>query len=179
MFNEYCLDSVFSPDLQLTLCFGNQSQKFAYANTDTYSYFQQGNLCVDAYHRPLRLLPCASIPSQLFRIAYMAESSIIIGLNKMCLAARAVVSTAMINPIHEYFYKPLSWDGSSYAILLMNHDFIPNNLVLSFQDVPGIIGSTCDIRDIWNRMDIGTFTLNYTVPRVSGHDAAFLTIMCY
>merc|ERR1719502_1688617 len=53
-----------------------------------------------------------------------------------------------VSASYQYLYKPLAWDGSKTAILLLNSKNTVTTLTLHFSDVPGMNGP-CDVRDIW------------------------------
>merc|ERR1712159_619983 len=74
----------------------------------------------------------------------------------------------------QYLYKPMSWDGSKTAVLLMNSDTSKKDLTLKLADVPGMTGP-CDVRDLWARKDLGNHADAVTVS-VESHDAAFLLL---
>merc|ERR1712070_752430 len=74
----------------------------------------------------------------------------------------------------QYLYKPMSWDGSKTAVLLMNSDSSKQDLTLKLADVPGMTGP-CDVRDLWERKDLGNHADTVTVS-VESHDAAFLML---
>merc|ERR1712151_317370 len=57
----------------------------------------------------------------------------------------------------QYLYKPLTWDGTSAAVVLLNSDASSQNLTLNFADVPGLTGP-CDVRDVWEHKDLGKAT---------------------
>ena len=76
----------------------------------------------------------------------------------------------------QYFYKPLSTDGSKTAVLLMNSDSATQTLSVNFKDVPGFkCSSNCAVRDIWNYKDLGSHSGSYSTS-VESHDAAFFVI---
>lgn len=77
---------------------------------------------------------------------------------------------------YQFFYKPMQADGAKTAVLLMNHLTDSQDLKFNFADVPGVKCSKCNVRDVWQRKDLGTFSDSYTAKGVEGHDAAFLTI---
>jgi len=79
-------------------------------------------------------------------------------------------------PSFQYFYKPLEAGGSKVAVILMNHGDIAADLRLDFADVPGLACSTCDVRDVWGRMDLGTAEKSFFAKAVGSHDCAFLII---
>ena len=79
----------------------------------------------------------------------------------------------------QYLYKPMAYDGSKVAVLLMNHDKASADLSVSFADIPGLVcgaGQTCSVRDVWARKDLGQATATYTAKGVAAHDCAFLLI---
>lgn len=79
-------------------------------------------------------------------------------------------------PSFQYLYKPLQSDGAKTAVLLMNHDENATDLTLDFADVPGLACTTCHVRDIWGRKDLGTFTKSFIARGVASHDCAFLIV---
>ena len=76
----------------------------------------------------------------------------------------------------QYFYKPILPGGAKVAVLMMNHDKRTKDMSLSFKDVPGLTCTKCNVRDVWAKKDLGTFTDTYTAKGLVGHDAAFITI---
>jgi len=77
----------------------------------------------------------------------------------------------------QYFYKPMKEDGSEVAVLLINQmDDDSQDLTLNFSDVPGLSCSTCSVRCIWGRKDLGDYTDSFTFEGVAAHDSAFLMI---
>jgi alpha-galactosidase len=75
---------------------------------------------------------------------------------------------------HQFYYKPV--DSTHTAILLMNQGATTQDLTFNFADVPGLSCTSCNVRDIWERTDIGSFTSSFTASAVPSHDAAFLMI---
>jgi len=80
---------------------------------------------------------------------------------------------------YQYYYKPMSDDRM--AVLLMNSKDTTQDLTLTLTDVPGIRcardgASSCNIRDINARKDLGSFTGSYKARQVVGHDAVFLIL---
>merc|ERR1711865_1235704 len=73
-----------------------------------------------------------------------------------------------------YLYKPMTWDKSTTAVLLINSDSGAQNLTLNFADVPGITGP-CDVRCIWGRKDLGRYDLSFT-HEVASHDSGFFML---
>jgi alpha-galactosidase len=82
----------------------------------------------------------------------------------------------LIVPAWQYFYKPMLPEGAKTAVLLMNHASGAADLTVDFSDIPGVKCTSCKLRDIWNRKDIGTFTSSYTAKAVASHDAVFLVV---
>lgn len=115
---------------------------------------------------------CHGAQGQLWTIN-AAASTISANADGFCLASRSVIPHRL-----QYLYKPMSWDGKKAAVLLINVDAQPADLAVSFSDVPGLSGTECAIRDIWQRKDIGTFTANYTAAAIGAHDSAFLMLTC-
>lgn len=74
----------------------------------------------------------------------------------------------------QYLYKPLVWDGSQTAVLLLNSENSTQDLTLDLADVPGMQGP-CNVRDIWQHEDLGKHADSITVT-VDPHDAAFLVL---
>merc|ERR1712070_108503 len=85
------------------------------------------------------------------------------------LTTGATVSTAF-----QYLYKPLTWDGTRTAVLLLNSDNAKQDLTLTLADVPGLTGP-CDVRDVWEHKNLGNHADSITVS-VDSHDAAFLVL---
>ena len=79
-------------------------------------------------------------------------------------------------PTWQYFYKPIKADGAKTAVLLMNHGNKTADLTLDFADVPGLKCSSCNVRDIWNHQDLGSFDTSVVAKTVASHDAAFYVI---
>jgi len=75
---------------------------------------------------------------------------------------------------YQYLYKPLSWDGTRTAVLLLNSDDSTRDLTLALKDVPGLTGP-CQVRDLWAHKDLGTSAESLTLS-VDSHDAAFLLL---
>merc|ERR1712226_447160 len=73
---------------------------------------------------------------------------------------------------YQYFYKPLDYDRTSAAVLLINTDSATQTLTLHFADVPGLKGP-CKVRDVWEHKDLGhaTESMSFTV---LSHDSVFL-----
>jgi len=79
-------------------------------------------------------------------------------------------------PSFQYFYKPMEADGAKIAVLLMNHGDSATDLTFNFADVPGLKCSSCHVRDIWNRKDLGVAQKSFTAKGVASHDSAFLVV---
>ena len=80
----------------------------------------------------------------------------------------------------QYFAKPLRWDGSAVALVLMNHAIQPLNMEVRFEHVPWLKCPTesFKVRDIWQREDVGIYQTGFRVDDLAGHDAAFLHVSC-
>lgn len=75
----------------------------------------------------------------------------------------------------QYFYKPMSSDGSKSAVLAMNADTSSAKMTVDFKDVPGLKGTKFTVRDINAHKDLGSFTGSWS-GEVEGHDVAFLLL---
>eukprot|EP00656_Telonema_subtile_P058251 TRINITY_DN9813_c0_g1_i1.p2 TRINITY_DN9813_c0_g1~~TRINITY_DN9813_c0_g1_i1.p2 ORF type:complete len:159 (-),score=47.33 TRINITY_DN9813_c0_g1_i1:251-727(-) len=78
-------------------------------------------------------------------------------------------------PDVQYLYKPMNWEGTDAAVFLMNHGDSAD-LSLTFSDIPGVKCTSCNVRDVWAKKDLGSFTTTFTAKAVASHDAAFLMI---
>lgn len=83
---------------------------------------------------------------------------------------------ASFAPSYQFLYKPLEAAGAKTAVLLMNHDSGAQDLTVNFADIPGVTCTSCKVRDIWARKDLGASTTSYTAKGLASHDAAFLVI---
>lgn len=79
-------------------------------------------------------------------------------------------------PKWQLFYKPLEWSGSRVAVLMINHDNEAQDLMLRFEDIPGLSCRRCHVRDVWNRLDLGVYSETYVASNVSSHDAPMLIV---
>jgi len=77
----------------------------------------------------------------------------------------------------QYLYKPLEWDGSRTAVLMINQDEVKQSLSLTLADVPGLPSGSCTARDVWAHKDLGGFDESIQVT-VDSHDSAFLVLNC-
>jgi hypothetical protein len=75
----------------------------------------------------------------------------------------------------QYFYKPMSTDGSKTAVLAMNAGAATASMEIDFSDVPGVKGTKFTVRDINAHKDLGSFTGKWT-GEVESHDVAFLLL---
>merc|ERR1739848_121777 len=75
---------------------------------------------------------------------------------------------------YTYLYKPLTWDGTRTAVMLLNSENVSHDLTLNLADVPGLKGP-CNVRDIWAKSDLGKHDESITVS-VESHDGAFLVL---
>jgi hypothetical protein len=80
----------------------------------------------------------------------------------------------MITAAHTFLYKPMTWDRSRTAVMLINSDDSAQNLTFNLADVPGLTGP-CDVRCIWGHKDLGNFETSFT-HEVASHDAMFLML---
>ena len=76
--------------------------------------------------------------------------------DSLCWASRASAPGAL-----SYLYKPMAWDGSKAAVLLINVDTAPADLPVAFASVPGLVGAQCQVRDVWAHKDLGSFRWAY------------------
>jgi len=61
----------------------------------------------------------------------------------------------------------------TYAVFFLNNDPSQNyNMTINFAQL-NISSSQVQVRDIWNRKDLGTFQNSFTTDRVLGHDSRF------
>ena len=58
----------------------------------------------------------------------------------------------------------------------MNNGDVAADLTLAFKDVPGIHCTTCHVRDIWAKRDLGDFEGSFVARVVAAHAAPFLVI---
>lgn len=75
-----------------------------------------------------------------------------------------------------YLYKPLNYEGTEVAVLLINNQATSEELTVKFADVPGLKGPHCNVRDIWERKDIGTEKVSTMTFTVASHDSVFLKL---
>lgn len=79
-------------------------------------------------------------------------------------------------PSFQYLSKPV--DDKRVAVLLMNSDSATQTLTADFSKIPGLkcdATASCNVRDIWNHKDLGSFKGSWS-GSVESHDAAFLVI---
>eukprot|EP00322_Chrysochromulina_rotalis_P014404 CAMPEP_0115844618 /NCGR_PEP_ID=MMETSP0287-20121206/8921_1 /TAXON_ID=412157 /ORGANISM="Chrysochromulina rotalis, Strain UIO044" /LENGTH=438 /DNA_ID=CAMNT_0003298349 /DNA_START=63 /DNA_END=1379 /DNA_ORIENTATION=+ len=98
------------------------------------------------------------------------------GLSKHMTEEQVAAVGPLDVPVWQYFYKPMEWDGSKIAVLLMNHANTTADLTLHFADIPRVKCTSCHLRDIWNKVDLGAFDGTYTAKAVQSHDTVFLVI---
>jgi len=77
-------------------------------------------------------------------------------------------------PAQQFFYKPLSWDGSKVAVLVIN-SASTGKVSFKTSEVPGLKGSKFAVRDVWAHQDQATITDEWS-GSVAVHDAAFLVL---
>merc|ERR1719446_1647291 len=80
----------------------------------------------------------------------------------------------MITPAHTFLYKPMTWDRSRTAVMLINKDANAQNLTFNLADVPGLTGP-CDVRCIWKHKDLGNHATSF-IHEVAAHDSKFLML---
>ena len=97
-------------------------------------------------------------------------------IEKEMTADELAAVPALDVPSYQYLYKMQSWDGTSVAVLLMNHEKSSQDLTLTFGDVPGLLCRNCNVRDLWAKKPLGTFTGSFTAKAIASHDCAFLLI---
>jgi alpha-galactosidase len=91
------------------------------------------------------------------------------------MAEHELLSTGpMIAPAHTFLYKPMTWDRSRTAVMLINSDASTQTLTFNLSDVPGLTGP-CDVRDIWAHKDLGNQATSFT-HEVASHDSMFLML---
>jgi len=175
-FAGQCVDASTQEQVKLAACTGSPAQQFTYNAQKQFESKSSAGDCLDVWagNGPpggpaVQVFGCHDATNQAWTVA---GGSIADGDN-LCLASRSGDPAARSN-----YYKPLSWDGSKFAVLLMNVNEAPADLTFFFSDVPGLVGSRCDVRDIWKRADVGSSTGSYTATAVGAHDSAFLTITC-
>jgi hypothetical protein len=179
IFGGRCVDAADGAQVMLAECSGSPAQTWSY-NSATKNFVDKkdGN-CLDVWASlgppggpGVQTYGCHGAQGQQWTINANA-STISANADDFCLASRAAVPHQL-----KYLYKPMSWDGKKAAVLLINVDAQPADLSVSFADVPGLRGSQCVVRDIWNRKDVGNFTATFTAAAVGAHDSAFLMLTC-
>eukprot|EP00912_Choanoflagellata_sp_UC4_P000470 UC4_evm8s293 len=79
-------------------------------------------------------------------------------------------------PSWQAFYKPLEPNGAAKtAVLLINSDTSSQTITVNFKDVPEVTCTTCHVRDIFAKKDLGTFDGKWSAS-VESHDSAFILI---
>jgi len=79
-------------------------------------------------------------------------------------------------PSWQMLYKPMLLAGAKVAVLMMNHGDGPQDLTLAFSAVPELKCTSCAVRDIWAKKDLGTFKTEFVAKALGAHDSAFLVI---
>ena len=76
---------------------------------------------------------------------------------------------------YQYWYKPLAPGGAKTAVLTINTGDQDRNYTISFSAVPGVTCTTCNVRDVWARKDLGPMAskIALALPR---HDSGLLVI---
>jgi len=178
-FGGRCVDASDSAQVMLAACSGSAAQSWSYSNVTKYFIDKADKNCLDVWasNGPpggpgVQTYGCHGAQGQEWAVDAAAET-IAATRDGFCLASRRAVPDRV-----EYFYKPMSWDGRKAAILLVNVDAQPADLDFVFADVPGLVGTNCAVRDIWQRKDLGAFMASFTAKAVGVHDAAFLLLAC-
>jgi alpha-galactosidase len=81
----------------------------------------------------------------------------------------------MVTASFQYLYKPLDYEHTAAAVMLINSDANAQELTLNLADVPGIKGP-CKVRDIWAHKDLGSADASMKF-KVESHDSAFLHLV--
>jgi len=89
--------------------------------------------------------------------------------------AEVLATGPTVSSSQQYLYKPMAWDGTKTAVLLLNSEATAKELTLKLADVPGMTGP-CDVRDIWEHKDLGNQVTESVTVTVESHDAAFLVL---
>lgn len=176
-----CVDSTTESQLLLAPCSGTNNQKFAHnvSATNPTPFFPAGQpgQCVDVWagNGPpggpaLQIYGC-HLPTH--NQQFLVSGGTISNQDNLCWSSRDSEPGAL-----SYLYKPMSWDKTKYAVLLINVDSASQDLSFTFASVPGLVGTQCNIRDIWARQDLGSATDSFTAKAVAGHDSAFLMLNC-
>jgi hypothetical protein len=181
-FNSQCVDDTSTDQLMLKACSGAESQQFAHNSTANPTAFLPAGMpgqCIDVWagNGPpggpaLQIYGChLPVNNQQFLVA----GGTIRNGDNLCFSSRSEVPGAMSN-----FYKPMAWDRTKVAVLLVNTDSATADLSFDFTDVPGLVAGSgsCAIRDVWQRKDLGTFTASFTASAVASHDSSFLVLSC-
>ncbi len=175
-FGGQCVDASDNDQLKLATCASTDQQKFNYNAQKQFESVGNAGNCVDVWggNGPpggpaVQIFSCHASNNQEFTVA----GGTIADGDNLCLTSRNSVPGTL-----DFFFKPMSFDGHKFAILLINVANSAADLTFNFADVPGLVGARCAIRDIWARADIGSATASYTAAGVVAHDAAFLMITC-
>jgi alpha-galactosidase len=79
-------------------------------------------------------------------------------------------------PSSQYLYKPMEpYGAAKTAVFLMNSDSADAKLTVHFKDIPGVICSSCKVRDAWAQKDLGTYDGVWS-GSVASHDGQMLII---
>ncbi|CAF3592632.1 unnamed protein product, partial [Rotaria socialis] len=67
-------------------------------------------------------------------------------------------------------------NGSHAVVLLNRNDFGSESITVNWKDIGFPVDHSAVVRDLWARKDIGTFTGNYTSPKIDHHSVMMLNI---
>lgn len=175
-FGGQCIDSSTPDQVLLADCAGTKNQQYIYNGQHEFQTVGSAGNCLDIWagNGPpggpaIQVYGCHGGSNQEFS---MQNGNIASGDN-LCFASRSSVPGQLTS-----YYKPMSWDKTKFAVLLMNVASTSSNLAVTFSNVPGLVGTTCLVRDIWARKDLGSFQGSYNATNVGAHDSAFLMLTC-
>lgn len=175
-FGGQCVDASTQDQVLLVDCDGSTNQQFKYNAQHEFETVGIAGSCLDVWmgNGPpggpaVQIYDCNGGQNQQLTLL----NSVISTPDGLCIASRNAVPGTLSS-----FFKPMSWDKTKYAVLLINVASSPADLVVQFSDVPGLVGTSCDARDIWARVDLGTFQGSYNASNIGTHDSAFLMLTC-
>jgi len=65
--------------------------------------------------------------------------------------------------------------NGNIAVAVVNEGGAEDSITVCFADLFGGGSDTMNVRDLWNKKDLGKFTTNVSV-KIASHDTAFLTL---